>query len=346
MNSKTIKAGRFVLTKMTAADGDKYFRLSNNAHVMKYVTGYPLTRLESDDMLRKFLAEYGPNTFLGRYLIEDEATGELIGAAKLDKVGAEYEIGYRVMEEHWGKGIATEIATGLINFAKRTLNAKGVIAFVNVNNAASIRVLEKAGMVNMETIEDLDEVKYKFSYSPQNNPLMKKVLYILLGLIALVLIAAFLMPKDYAVEKEIVINKPKAEVFEYLKSLKNQDNWSVWATRDPNMKKSFTGTDGTVGFTSMWEGNDDVGKGEQEITKIDEGDRVNTELRFLKPFESTNDAYMTTEAIDSISTKVRWGFTGAMPIPMNVMLPFMGMEKSVGKDFQDGLNNLKAILEK
>lgn len=343
---KPIYTERFILTKMTAGDGDKYFRLSNNDNVMKYVTGYSLTREESDHMLRGFLEEYGMDTYLGRYLIEDRFSGELIGAAKLDKVGQAVEIGYRVMEEFWGRGVATEIATNLIRFSQSVLKARDVIAFVNVNNTASIRVLEKAGMVNTETIEDIDEVKYRFNYSPKTSLSMKKVLYTIIGLIAVVLIAAFVMPKDYAVEREIVVNRPKAEVFEYIKSLKKQNEWSVWGRRDPNMKKEFSGTDGTVGFVSMWDGNDDVGKGEQQITKIEEGTRVDTELRFLKPFESTSDAYMITEPLDSSSTKVRWGFTGKMPIPMNVMLPFMNMDKSIGNDFQEGLTNLKSILEK
>lgn len=346
MTVQPIYTEHFVLTKMTARDGEKYFRLSNNANVMKFVTGYSLTRMESDKMLAEFLDEYGMDTYLGRYLVEDRHSGELIGAAKLDKIGSAIEIGYRVMEEFWGKGVATEIATGLIRFAKNVLNARDVIAYVNVENAASIRVLEKAGMVNTERIEDLDEIKYKFNYSPKNNPSMKKVLYIVLGLIALLLVAAFIMPKDYAVEREIVVNRPKAEVFEYLKSLKKQNDWSVWGLRDPNMKKTFSGTDGTVGFVSMWEGNDEVGKGEQEITKIEEGERIDTQLRFLKPFESTSDAYMITKAIDSTSTQVKWGFTGRMPIPMNLMLPMLNIDESVGKDFQEGLANLKGILEK
>jgi len=337
---------RFVLNKMTAADGDKYYRLSNNPAVMKFVTGYALNREESDEMLEGFLIENSSNTFFGRYLIEDIKTGELIGAAKLDKVGREIEIGYRIQEEHWGKGVATEIAGSLIEFARNKLGAKRVIAFVNVDNQASIRVLEKAGMKNVETIEDIDEVKYKFSFSPQTDSVMKKVLYVIFGLIVLFLIAALVMPKDYAVEREIVINKPRAEVFEYLKSLKNQDNWSVWMAKDPNVKKSFTGIDGTVGFTSKWEGNDEVGKGEQEITKISEGNRIDTQLRFIEPFESTNNAYMITESAGENQTKVKWGFAGKMPYPMNGMMPFMGMEKSVGKDFADGLANLKGILEK
>jgi len=341
----SIKTNRFILTKITAADSDKYFRLSNNEKVMKFVTGHALNRQESDEMLGRILKENDTDTYFGRYLIEEKKNGALVGVAKLEAYGEEVEIGYRIMEEFWGKGVATEIAKALLIFAIRKFQPPAVVAFVNVENAASIRVLEKAGMSNLERIEDLDEVKYKFSFSPQTNPFMKKALYILLGIIAIFILAASLMPKDYAVEREIIIDKPKAQVFAYLKPLKNQDNWSVWMAKDPNVKKTFKGTDETVGFTSRWDGNEEVGSGEQEIKKIIEGERIDTELRFIKPFESINDAYMITEAVGPEQTRVKWGFTGAMPIPMNVFLPFMGMEDSVGKDFSDGLKNLKKILE-
>jgi len=340
-----IKTNRFILTKITAADSDKYFRLSNNEKVMKFVTGHALNRQESDEMLGRILKENDTDTYFGRYLIEEKKNGALVGVAKLEAYGEEVEIGYRIMEEFWGKGVATEIAKALLIFAIRKFQPPAVVAFVNVENTASIRVLEKAGMSNLERIEDLDEVKYKFSFSPQTNPFMKKALYILLGIIAIFILAASLMPKDYAVEREIIIDKPKAQVFAYLKPLKNQDNWSVWMAKDPNVKKTFKGTDETVGFTSRWDGNEEVGSGEQEIKKILEGERIDTELRFIKPFESINDAYMITEAVGPEQTRVKWGFTGAMPIPMNVFLPFMGMEDSVGKDFSDGLKNLKKILE-
>ncbi|KQS33326.1 GNAT family N-acetyltransferase [Dyadobacter sp. Leaf189] len=191
MDVRPIRIGRFVLTKLTAADSEKYYLLSNNDAVMKFVTGYALNRIQSDEMLRTIVGEYGPDTYLGRYLIEIPESAELIGVAKLDKSGPDIEIGYRIRFEHWGKGIATEIASGLIHFAKNHLHAANVIAFVNVDNAASVRVLEKAGMKNVETIEDIDEVKYKFIYIPRKNNVLKRVLYLLLALLVIALIAAF-----------------------------------------------------------------------------------------------------------------------------------------------------------
>ncbi|MBZ0241986.1 MAG: SRPBCC family protein, partial [Bacteroidales bacterium] len=160
------------------------------------------------------------------------------------------------------------------------------------------------------------------------------------------LVLALFIKKEYTVEKDIIINKPKSEVFEYIKQLKNQDNFSKWATIDPSMKKTFRGTDGTVGFVSAWESeHDDVGVGEQEIMKITEGVRIDFELRFLKPFESTSAAYMITEKLNESQTKVKWGFSGYMNYPMNIMLLFMNFEKMVGADFQEGLDKLKTILE-
>lgn len=177
--------------------------------------------------------------------------------------------------------------------------------------------------------------------------IIKTILFSILGIMALALVVAFFMPKDYAVEREVIINQPKDSVFAYIKYLKNQDNFSVWTKADPNMKKTFTGVDGTVGAIAAWESDDEnVGVGEQEIKKITEGERVDFELRFKIPMKTTEDAYITTEAISATETKVKWGFNGKMDYPMNLMLPFLQMDKVIGKDLQTGLDNLKVILEK
>ena len=93
-------------------------------------------------------------------------------------------------------------------------------------------------------------------------------LYIVLAIIALIVLLALIAPKTYNVSRSITVNKPVTEVFDYLKYIKNQDEWSPWKKKDPDMKQEFTGTDATVGFVSRWEGNKDVGTGEQEIIKI------------------------------------------------------------------------------
>ena len=174
---------------------------------------------------------------------------------------------------------------------------------------------------------------------------MTIVLYILGGLVLLILFLAIIAPKSFSVSRTIEIAKPKTEVFENLKFLKNHDAWSPWNKRDPNMEKKFTGTDGEVGATSYWNGNKDVGEGEQEITKIVDGERIESELRFLKPWKSTSDAYLTTESIGADTTKVTWGFSGKNTFPNSIFMLFMNMDKAVGGDFEEGLASLKSILE-
>lgn len=177
--------------------------------------------------------------------------------------------------------------------------------------------------------------------------IIKKILIAVVIIIAIPLIVALFTKKEYAVEREVIINKPKQEVFDYIKFVKNQDNYSVWAKMDPAMKKEYKGTDGTVGFISAWDSQiKDVGKGEQEIMKISDGERLDFELRFKVPFEATDNAYMTTKTIAENQTKVKWGFEGKMNYPMNFMLLFMDMEKMLGTDLAIGLTNLKQVLEK
>jgi len=81
-------------------------------------------------------------------------------------------------------------------------------------------------------------------------------------------VGALFMKKDSLIQCSIIINKPKQEVFNYVKSLMNQEKFSKWVMTDPNMRKNFKGTDGTVGFCYAWDGNKKAGKGEQEIIAL------------------------------------------------------------------------------
>lgn len=173
------------------------------------------------------------------------------------------------------------------------------------------------------------------------------IIVILAGIIAFFLVIGFFTKKDYSVSREVLVGKPKAIVFNYLKMLKNQNLWSVWGSIDPNMRTNFTGTDGSEGFISAWDSDDKrAGQGEQEILKIVEGERIDYEIRFLRPFKSTSWAFLTVASANDNQTLVHWEFAGKMNYPTNIMMIFMNMEKMVGNDFEKGLQNLKSILEK
>jgi Polyketide cyclase / dehydrase and lipid transport len=171
------------------------------------------------------------------------------------------------------------------------------------------------------------------------------VFYILLSLIAVILLIAAILPKSFTVSAETIIEKPKEEVFNYVKHIKNQEKYSVWVMADPNIKIEYKGTDGTVGFISSWTSeNKNVGVGAQQITAIKEGERYDVELRFEKPFKATNQAYTTTISQGASRTKVTTVFSGSNPYPMNLFSVMI--RKVLLRDMNKNMANLKAILEK
>ncbi|MFS4468093.1 SRPBCC family protein [Maribacter sp. 2210JD10-5] len=174
---------------------------------------------------------------------------------------------------------------------------------------------------------------------------MYTLLYILGAIVFLVLFLALIAPKTYDVSRSVEINNTKAAIFPYLKFLEKQREWSPWMKKDPNMQTELRGTDGEVGTVSYWNGNKEVGEGEQEITKIVDGERVEGALRFFKPWKSESDCYMDLEETDNGKSKVTWGFSGKNKFPFSIMMLFMSMDKMVGKDFEEGLQSLKTKLE-
>ncbi|MFI5153822.1 MAG: SRPBCC family protein [Chitinophagales bacterium] len=113
------------------------------------------------------------------------------------------------------------------------------------------------------------------------------------------------------------------------------------------MKKGFIGTDGTAGFVYSWDStNKNVGAGEQEITGITEGERVNYGIRFIRPFRGVSNAWIAMEAMSTNQTKVDWVFKGVRNYPMKLLHGVLNLKKVLGKDLQTSLDNLKEIMEK
>ena len=174
---------------------------------------------------------------------------------------------------------------------------------------------------------------------------MTTILYILLALVIIIAVLSIIAPKGYNVNRSVTIDQPISTVFDFLRYLKNQEKWSPWEKKDPNMKKDFKGTDGQVGAINKWEGNKEVGTGEQEITLIAENEVIESRLRFFKPWKSESDAYLMVNETEGGQTNVTWGFRGKNKFPVSIMMLFMNMDKAIGKDFDEGLANLKKVLE-
>lgn len=163
-------------------------------------------------------------------------------------------------------------------------------------------------------------------------------------IIAIPLIVALFLPKQYTISVSTVIDKPKREVFDFVKTIKRQHEYSVWMKADTTSKVEYKGTDGTVGFIQSWNStSDEVGEGEQEIIRLTEDSMV-VELRFKRPFESTASAATICTMIDSTHTKVTADFYANDKYPFNI---FQLVGKGMITEAQtQNLKNMKAILEK
>jgi uncharacterized protein YndB with AHSA1/START domain len=173
------------------------------------------------------------------------------------------------------------------------------------------------------------------------------ILVIIASLIAIVLILALFLEKDYTIEEEIVIQKPKDQVFQYLKVLKHQTQYNKWVMQDPEVKIAYMGTDGTEGFLTRWESADKkVGKGEQTIRRIVPGKQIEYDILFIEPFAGTASSFIKTNEHGFDSTNVKWSFSCGIKYPLNIMVPLFRMKEMLRKDIATSLENLKSVLEK
>lgn len=128
-------------------DLQNIYRLGSNPAVMKYISkGKTQSFEEAKADLEKRISF--SNDKLGYWILEDKEQRQFIGWLALKPLdnSNEIEIGYRFLEEMWGKGFATEGSKRLLKYAFNELHLKQVVAIAIEENRASTRVMEKLGM--------------------------------------------------------------------------------------------------------------------------------------------------------------------------------------------------------
>jgi len=146
--SVPLRTPRLNLREFVASDFDAVLAYSSDARVTRYLFFGPRDADSTAEYLEELLQSQRetPRTRF-ELAVEEIATGRLIGACDLSLLERNVaDLGYMLELAAWGKGYATEIATSLLEAAFLQLRADRVISTVDVNNGASIRVLEKAGM--------------------------------------------------------------------------------------------------------------------------------------------------------------------------------------------------------
>ena len=167
---------------------------------------------------------------------------------------------------------------------------------------------------------------------------------IIIGLVVLVVVVvgvAFVLPQNVHVERSTVIGAQPAAVFEVVNDLTRAKEWGAWYKREPNMQLTFEGPPQGKGAKISWI-SETQGNGSQEIIESTEFSTVKTKLDF--DGQGTAFASFNIEAAEG-GTKVTW--TMDTDVGMNPVMRYMGLmfDTWIGKDYEEGLANLKKLVE-
>jgi uncharacterized protein YndB with AHSA1/START domain len=170
------------------------------------------------------------------------------------------------------------------------------------------------------------------------------ILVLLVVGVAAVLAYAATRPDMFRVQRSATINAPPERIFALITDLRGWQAWSPYEKRDPEMKRTHGGAERGKGATYAWDGNRNVGAGRMEIVDVSPPSKVVIKLDFLRPFEANNTAEFTIEPKGTASN-VTWAMYGPNLFIGKLMGLFINMDRMIGKDFDDGLANLKAVAE-
>jgi uncharacterized protein YndB with AHSA1/START domain len=175
--------------------------------------------------------------------------------------------------------------------------------------------------------------------------MLKIILIVVVVLIAALLAYAATRPSSFRVRRTASIKASPEKIFPLIADFHNWTSWSPWEKKDPALKRTFSGAASGKGAVYAWEGNREVGSGRMEITEASSPSKVTIQLDFIKPFEGHNLVDFTLQPAGG-ETTVTWDMAGHLAYVMKVFGIFVSMDKMIGKDFEAGLANLKAVAEK
>jgi uncharacterized protein YndB with AHSA1/START domain len=164
-------------------------------------------------------------------------------------------------------------------------------------------------------------------------------------LVAALLVYAATRPNTFSVERAGTIKATPETIFPYLSDFRKGEAWSPYEKKDPAMKRTHSGAASGKGSVYEFAGNKEVGTGRLEIIDAVPPTRVVISLEMIKPFEGHNIIEYTLEP-QGDSTKFTWAIHGPLPYLGKLMGIFFNMDKMMGKDFEAGISNLKAVVEK
>ncbi|MEW6641991.1 MAG: SRPBCC family protein [Pseudomonadota bacterium] len=163
-------------------------------------------------------------------------------------------------------------------------------------------------------------------------------------LLALFLIYAATRPNTFVISRTTSIQAPPARIQPLIDDFRQWPQWSPYEGKDPDMQRTYSGAASGKGAIYAWDGDKNVGSGRMEILGASPA-KVAIKLDFFKPFEGHNVAEFSFEPRGEATT-VTWAMHGPVPYIGKIMHLFINMDRMIGRDFEAGLANLKAVCER
>lgn len=151
MKKYMLKTNRLGLRLLTSKDITYLYPLENDPKVKEFFPDGPRDRAKTEDMIKRFISAYEENG-LPCFLLFDIDSNNFIGRAGFGLTeSGETEVGYVLHKKFWGKGYASEAITALLEYAKKHIDVDYIIAYADIGNIGSTRVMEKCGMTYYKT---------------------------------------------------------------------------------------------------------------------------------------------------------------------------------------------------
>ncbi|MGH1435470.1 MAG: GNAT family N-acetyltransferase [Lewinella sp.] len=154
MSEFKITTDRLLLRKFQKEDALGFFLMNNDPLVLQYTGDAPFTDITEAEAFLIGYQHYQKYGY-GRWTVLDRTTEEYLGfcGLKYHPGTGNVDLGFRFHKQFWGRGYATEAATACLKYGFEGLNLSCIIGRAQVENEASIRVLEKIGMQFVETFD-------------------------------------------------------------------------------------------------------------------------------------------------------------------------------------------------
>lgn len=175
--------------------------------------------------------------------------------------------------------------------------------------------------------------------------MLKKIAFIILAIIALILIYAGVRSPKYSVQRQITINAPAERIFPLMNNSKLAAEWGPWVSLDPQSTFTYSGPDEGVGSRSDWTGGKQMGTGSATIVESTPPQKIGIRIEYIEPMAMVQDSTYLLEP-SGAGTLVTWKVEGDNSFMGRLMCIFVDMDKMVGGMFETGLGNLKALVEK